>query len=183
MVVPLAAIGAVQGVLVVANRSGGAHFLDEDLEMARGFARQAALVLNLVASQAAARRSEMLEDRARIARDLHDQVIQRLFITGLGLQALASDDESGPLAKQILHHVDELDATIKDIRSTIFALRRETQRAARACAQRRSTSSNRRPERRSSHRASDSTARSTAWSRRRSPMTCSPYSARRCRTR
>jgi signal transduction histidine kinase len=125
MIVPLAAIGAVQGVLVVANGPDGSRFSDEDLEMATDFAGQAALVLNVAAAQAAARRADMLEDRARIARNLHDKVIQRLFITGLGLQALASDDESGEQARQILRHVDELDATIKDIRSTIFALRRD----------------------------------------------------------
>jgi signal transduction histidine kinase len=68
-------------------------------------------------------RMAVLADRHRIARDLHDHVIQRLFATGLRLQQLAARTGPGPVADRIETHVGELDETIGEIRSTIFGLR------------------------------------------------------------
>jgi signal transduction histidine kinase len=65
----------------------------------------------------------VLEDRERIARDLHDVVIQRLFATGLQLQSAAPMNARPEVAKRINAAVDDLDATIRDIRRTIFELR------------------------------------------------------------
>jgi signal transduction histidine kinase len=64
----------------------------------------------------------VLEDRERIARDLHDTVIQRLFATGLGLQAITYITVKPEVAERIQQAVDELDTTIRDIRGVIFAL-------------------------------------------------------------
>jgi signal transduction histidine kinase len=70
-------------------------------------------------------RMMILSDRHRIARDLHDQVIQRLFATGLRLQQIAQRMGPGPESERIDERVDELDETIEEIRSTIFGLRQE----------------------------------------------------------
>ena len=123
MVVPLAARGSVLGALLVGNLVGREPFDEDDLALIGDFAGQAALVLTLAQAQVVAQRADMLEERARIARDLHDHVIQRLFATGLGLQGLASQ-EGGTRSDTLLEHVDELDGVIRDIRTTVFALRR-----------------------------------------------------------
>lgn len=67
-------------------------------------------------------RLELLEDRERIARDLHDMVIQRLFASGMSLQAVAAIAEPAEVAERIMFTIDELDDTIRDIRNTIFEL-------------------------------------------------------------
>lgn len=69
-------------------------------------------------------RLQLLEERERIGRDLHDMVIQRLFATGMSLQAVADLAEPDDVRERIIAAVDELDDTIRDIRNTIFALQR-----------------------------------------------------------
>ena len=64
----------------------------------------------------------MLEDRDRIGRELHDVVIQRLFAVGLGLQSTSRLADRPDVAARLDQAVDDLDATIKDIRRSIFAL-------------------------------------------------------------
>ncbi|MGZ4675897.1 MAG: sensor histidine kinase [Acidimicrobiia bacterium] len=64
----------------------------------------------------------MLEDRERIARDLHDRVIQQLFATGMALQATQRLTDDPAVTKRIAQAIDDLDATIREIRNTIFAL-------------------------------------------------------------
>lgn len=64
----------------------------------------------------------IFEDRDRIARDLHDLIIQRLFATGLGLQALTPRAQPAEIARKIRGYVEDLDATIHDVRKTIFSL-------------------------------------------------------------
>ncbi|WP_169786867.1 GAF domain-containing sensor histidine kinase [Nitriliruptor alkaliphilus] len=87
------------------------------------FAAQASLALAHGRVSSDLRRLERIEDRERIGRDLHDTVIQRLFATGLGLQALARRVEDRPeVAERLARAVDDVDATVKEIRSTIFAL-------------------------------------------------------------
>jgi signal transduction histidine kinase len=105
-------------VLLAADRGA---LEGEEIELLTSFADQAGLALDR--AQALADREELLlvADRDRIARDLHDLVIQRLFATGLGLQGasrIAGDDVKARLASA----VDDLDVTIRDIRSTIFEL-------------------------------------------------------------
>ena len=97
-------------------------FTDADLDMAETFAGQAAIALELSDARADQQRLGVRVDRWRIAGDLHDHVIQRLFATGLSLQSIAStvNEES---VEQLTRTVNELDETIRQIRSTIFALR------------------------------------------------------------
>ncbi len=69
----------------------------------------------------------MLRDRERIARDLHDMVIQRIFAAGMNLQALLGEVTAPPVAERIQQTVDELDLTISELRSTIFRLGQQEQ--------------------------------------------------------
>jgi signal transduction histidine kinase len=71
-------------------------------------------------------RMELLEDRSRIARDLHDHVIQRLFATGLNLQATAAGADSVTAGK-IMDQIREIDGAIAQIRQSIFAIRRDAE--------------------------------------------------------
>lgn len=88
-----------------------------------GFAAQASLALSHERTQADLARLSLIEDRERIGRDLHDTVIQRLFATGLSLQAAIRRAEGNTaLVDRLEGAVDDIDRTIKEIRSTIFAL-------------------------------------------------------------
>jgi signal transduction histidine kinase len=123
MIAPLSAAGTVQGLLVVAQDPEGGRFDDEvDVGMLTTFAAQAALALERARAQDERELLVVLEDRERIARDLHDVVIQRLFATGLQLQSTARLVRP-EVAGRIDSAVDELDSTIRDIRSAIFELR------------------------------------------------------------
>jgi signal transduction histidine kinase len=86
------------------------------------FAGQAALALELAARRADAEQLTILEDRDRIARDLHDLVIQRLYATGMSLQGTLPMTTRPEVAERIRNAVDAMDDTIKDIRATIFEL-------------------------------------------------------------
>ena len=97
LVVPLCGSTRVHGVLSVARLPGRPAFTADDLEMAAGFANQAAVAIELAAARAEQHRAAMLDERERIAADLHDHVIQRLFATGLSLQGVASPSgRAGP---------------------------------------------------------------------------------------
>lgn len=93
-------------------------------ELPASFARQAALALRVAQARQDEQRLAMLEDRDRdrIGRDLHDLVIQRLYAVGLGLQGTARFADQPEVAQRLEQAVDDIDATIKDIRRTIFAL-------------------------------------------------------------
>ncbi len=118
---PLTCHDTTLGVLSVSNAKGGAHFGSEELLIIESFARQAAIALDLAATRRDADRLYLVEDRERIARDLHDTVIQRLFATGLGLQGTAAGADQAT-ARRLEAAVDEIDEVIREIRSTIFAL-------------------------------------------------------------
>jgi signal transduction histidine kinase len=124
LIVPLAASGTVLGLLTVAHAPNGTTFADElDVSLLATFAGQAALALERVRAQEEREMFVVLEDRERIARDLHDVVIQRLFATGLHLQSAARLAGRPEVGARISGAVDDLDATIRDIRSAIFELR------------------------------------------------------------
>jgi PAS domain S-box-containing protein len=76
----------------------------------------------------AGRQVALLEDRERIARDLHDRVIQRLFAAGLALQALATTTDDRELVARLERSVDDIDASIRDLRTVIFGLARRPSR-------------------------------------------------------
>lgn len=121
LAVPLWVRGEPFACLLVAREPGQRAFEPADLDEEETFAAQAAVALEYARAREEVRRLSVLEDRERIARELHDTVIQRLFATGMGLQAAAPGDGS-ELSQRVLGAVDDLDEVIREIRSTIFAL-------------------------------------------------------------
>jgi signal transduction histidine kinase len=119
--IPLYAGDDALGVLMISRQPEGRSFTAADLEMAFSFAAQASIALEVVRAREDRKRAETTRDRARIARDLHDHVIQRLFGAGLALQA-ASATVHADASAAIEAQIDVNDATIKDIRTAIFAL-------------------------------------------------------------
>jgi two-component system, NarL family, sensor histidine kinase DevS len=120
--VPLLGSGGPRGVLAAIRERTRTGFTDTDLDMARSFANHAAIAIELAEARAEQQRAVMLDERDRIAADLHDQVIQRLFSAGLSLQSVAMGLGPGRAMDRILATVGELDATISQIRTTIFEL-------------------------------------------------------------
>ncbi len=112
-----------RGVLLLARHRTEPVFTDGELEPLLAFAGQAALALELAARRSDAEQLALLEDRDRIARDLHDLAIQRLFATGMTLQSAARLVQHEGAAERVSRAVGDLDETIKIIRSTIFGLR------------------------------------------------------------
>jgi signal transduction histidine kinase len=122
MAVPLMTDGLAEGILLVARLRQGLPFAITDLEMAADFAGQASVAMELEAARSDRQKMVVLEDRGRIARDLHDHVIQQLFGTGLELQSIAGALPMGQISDRIVQSVTNLDATISQIRTIIFAL-------------------------------------------------------------
>ncbi len=122
LVVPLGGSVRMHGVLTVARVSGRPAFTAEDLDMASGFANQAAVAVELADARDEKQRAAMLDERERIAADLHDHVIQSLFAAGLTLQAVAGRLHPGPSTDRILSTINGLDDTIRQIRTSIFQL-------------------------------------------------------------
>jgi signal transduction histidine kinase len=109
-------------VLTVGRRHGAPPFASDQARVVGSFATQAGVALELAASRAEAERLSLFEDRERIARDLHDLVIQRLYATGMALEGTVAMVTRPEAASRISSAVDAMDETIKDIRATIFAL-------------------------------------------------------------
>jgi len=126
LVVPLGA-QQVTGTLTAARRHGRPAFTAEDLDLAASFTNQACIAIELAEARTEQQRNAMLDERDRIAADLHDHVIQRLFAAGLSLQGTAAGLGSTPAADRILATIGELDTTISQIRTTIFQLNHVTQ--------------------------------------------------------
>ncbi|RSM94601.1 histidine kinase [Nonomuraea sp. WAC 01424] len=122
LMVPLGAAPRVRGVLTLAKRGGRLPFSAADQQMLESFAGQAAIALELAETRRDAERLGLLEDRDRIAKDLHDVVIQRLFATAMTLMSTVRLVERPEAGKRLQHAIDELDETIRQIRSSIFAL-------------------------------------------------------------
>ncbi|MFG2076306.1 sensor histidine kinase [Nonomuraea maritima] len=129
LMVPLGKAPGVRGVLAVIKRAGRMPFSAADQQMLLAFADQAAIALELAEARRDAERLGLLEDRDRIAKDLHDVVIQRLFATAMTLMSTVRLVEQPEASKRLRHAIDELDETIRQIRSSIFALQ-ETHDAA-----------------------------------------------------
>ena len=115
--------GRTLGSLTVANARGGPPLRDAAVQLVETFAEQAAVALEYARLQSELQRLAVLEDRERIAKELHDGAIQALFAVGMGLQGaalLAGDDE---LRGRLQGAVEELDRVIRDLRNYIFGLR------------------------------------------------------------
>jgi two-component system, NarL family, sensor histidine kinase DevS len=120
---PLGSSEGTLGVLVVGAAPGtDMRYVDEDVRLVGTFASQAALALERARAQAVQAQLAVFEDRDRIARDLHDLVIQRLYASGLRLQGALRLIEDVQASSRVQAAIDDLDATIREIRSTIFEL-------------------------------------------------------------
>jgi signal transduction histidine kinase len=122
VLVPLAAAGRVLGLLCVIRDDGAPPLLDAEVAMVRAFAGQAALAVEFSRATTDRQRLAVYEDRDRIARDLHDVIIQRLFAIGLGLQGVTPLVDRPDVAERLSSFIDDLDATIHDVRKAIFSL-------------------------------------------------------------
>jgi signal transduction histidine kinase len=122
VVFPLGAPGNVRGILTAGRRPGSMPLAPTAVEMLVSFAAQAGIGLELAAHRRDVQRFAVFEDRDRIARDLHDLVIQRLYATGMSLESLSVRMGESDNARRVSSAVDALDETIKEIRSAIFSL-------------------------------------------------------------
>ncbi len=122
VVVPLGAPGNVHGILTAGRRPGSMPLAPPAVEMLISFAAQAGVGLELAGHRRDAERFAVFEDRDRIARDLHDLVIQRLYATGMSLEGVSARMGESENGRRISSAVDALDETIKEIRSAIFSL-------------------------------------------------------------
>ncbi|MFD3513156.1 GAF domain-containing sensor histidine kinase [Streptomyces sp. NPDC058657] len=122
MLLPLHSGGRVMGALATPRARGRKPFTEAERTLATQFASQAALALMMAESQRDRERLAVYEDRDRIARDLHDLVIQRLFATGMMLESAQRRSVVPEVQTGVGKAVDELDVTIQEIRTAIFAL-------------------------------------------------------------
>jgi signal transduction histidine kinase len=129
VVFPLGGPGNVRGVFTIGRRHGATPFARAAIEVAASFAAQAGIALELADRRRDAEQLRVFEDRDRIARDLHDQVIQRLYAAGMSLQGTAPMAADPALRKRMEHVVDEMDQAIADIRTAIFSLHSRQQHA------------------------------------------------------
>ncbi|MEO7079683.1 MAG: GAF domain-containing protein [Rhodococcus sp. (in: high G+C Gram-positive bacteria)] len=131
LISPLRVTGGVSGVLVVLRREGTGSFSDAELELVASFADQAALAMQMADNARRVHELDVLSDRDRIARDLHDHVIQRIFAVGLSLQSTLQRTESDDIRQRLTTTIDDLQDTVQDIRSTIFDLQSSSHSATR----------------------------------------------------
>ena len=122
LVVPLRSAQWRFGVLSLARRRGAAAYDEQEMRFTGAFAEQAALAMRGAAHQSAQRRLEILGERDRIARDLHDDVIQSLFAIGLAMQRTQRAATQPTVAVRIADHRHHLQQVVQRIRSTIFDL-------------------------------------------------------------
>ncbi|MEU9286652.1 GAF domain-containing protein [Streptomyces sp. NPDC048275] len=125
MLLPLEADGRLIGTLALPRRRGDRPYSPVERLLATQFASQAALALVLADAQHSRERLAVFEDRDRIARDLHDLVVQRLFATGMMLESTqrrSTGEEDEGVHRILSRAVDELQSTIQEVRTAIFAL-------------------------------------------------------------
>ncbi len=122
MLVQLRDSGGVRGILAVVLSAGGTPFGSQAAQTLEVFAGQAAVALQLAEARREGERVHLYEDRDRIARDLHDLVIQRLFASGMQLESTVRLLDSEEAVSRVRAVVEELDTTIREIRSAIYAL-------------------------------------------------------------
>ncbi len=120
--VPLVVGDETLGVMLIAKFRDKVPFTDTEVQFAQTFAAHAALAVAFARAEEDRRKLAMFEDRDRIARDLHDLVIQRLFATGLGLEGLSRLINDPKIAERLTGFANDLDRTIRDVRNSIFSL-------------------------------------------------------------
>ncbi|MBB6121629.1 GAF domain-containing sensor histidine kinase [Nocardiopsis algeriensis] len=122
LTVPLGTPGNTRGVLLLGKLAERAPFTASTRRMLHAFSVQAGVALELAEARRASERLVVLEERDRIAKDLHDVVIQRLFASAMTLMSTMRLFSSPEAEERVRRTIDELDSTIREIRSTIFAL-------------------------------------------------------------
>jgi len=123
IVMPLRAHDQVAGVIAIARGADQPPFDESYLDVVSDFATHAAIALVLASAREDARRLTILTERERIAHDLHDHVIQRLFAAGMDLQGTLARARSPEVADRLNHTLDDLQTIIEEIRTTIFQLK------------------------------------------------------------
>ncbi len=121
--VPLRVRGRATGTLMVANQKAGRTFTEQAISLVETFADQASVAIEYGRAQGDQRRLQLMDERERIAKELHDGIIQSLFAVGMGLQGTALGGGSQDVAARIEAAVGELDRVIRDLRNYIFGLR------------------------------------------------------------
>jgi signal transduction histidine kinase len=119
---PVRSRGAVYGNLYLTDKQGADDFSDEDVAMAEALALAAGIAIENNRLHERVRMLSLLDDRDRIARDLHDRVIQRIFAVGMTLQGATRLDDLAQVLERVNKAVDVLDTTITEIRTSIFEL-------------------------------------------------------------
>lgn len=122
LVLPMGSAGSVHGVLVLARAAAAAQFDGAMADLLADLGMQAAVVLELAERRKDSELLSLYADRDRIGRDLHDLAIQRLFATSMSLQGAYKITQKPAVARRIAKAIEDLDDTVKVIRSTIFAL-------------------------------------------------------------
>ncbi len=123
---PLRTVESTRGVLIAVRSKGRDAFAEDLLSLSADFADQAALALQLASAANQTQQMRVLEDRERIARDLHDHVIQRIFAEGgLTLQATLQRTQSPEIRARLTRSINNLQDIVQDVRSTIFDLQAE----------------------------------------------------------
>jgi signal transduction histidine kinase len=121
--VPLRVHGRATGTLMVANLTGGSQFDPGTVRLVETFADQASVAIQNARAQTDLRRLGLMDERERIAKELHDGIIQSLFAVGMNLQSAALMAGSPETSERVGKAVDELDRVIRDLRNYIFGLR------------------------------------------------------------
>ncbi len=122
LILPLRTTDTIAGVVVIVRNQGARAFTNEQLDMMAAFTDQATLAWQLATTQRRVRELDVLSDRDRIARDLHDHIIQRLFAIGLALQGAIPRARSTEIQQRLVDSVDQLQDVISEIRTAIFDL-------------------------------------------------------------
>ncbi|MEU2005225.1 GAF domain-containing protein [Rhodococcus sp. NPDC019627] len=117
-------VDTITGVLAIIRELGADSFDDRQQSLAAEFADQAALALKLADDQRQLADMSLISDRDRIARDLHDHVIQRLFAHGLNLQSTQARTRAPEIRARLEDMIDDVQQIITDVRTTIFDLHR-----------------------------------------------------------
>ncbi|ORM36783.1 GAF domain-containing sensor histidine kinase [Williamsia sp. 1135] len=125
--VPLSTADSISGVLVVVRKAGRQSFTEELLGLVSNFADQGALALSMAEAIRRKRELEVFADRDRIARDLHDHVIQRIFAAGMSLQGTLQRTQSPEVRGRLTETINNLQDIVQEIRTTIFDLQADGQ--------------------------------------------------------
>ncbi|NYE19172.1 GAF domain-containing protein [Microbacterium immunditiarum] len=131
LVAPMRTRSRLWGVVCIARKPSGRRLTQSEIESAADFVSRAGIALELAVAREESQRAMLADDRSRIARDLHDHVIQQLFGTGLSLQAVAASIPPGAEAQRLSESVEQLDDAIAQIRTVVFALSRRDETAIR----------------------------------------------------